>query len=312
MNNIDRILHEHDPSVIACIGLIPNPLGRLFIQLISSIKQNEIYQCRAIHLLFLLCPIRLVQQIIKPLFELMATVANQPDCEVDKTSLVVLFSPIFFLDRSTTIPISLANPLPIHVLNLCVKLARDELKTNLSVTKLFQVPSLFLHDCTRTLILHQIKKNPKACFFSHYLVYNTTSNNHSNTDKNNHNSEITHQRNLLLTSLNGLIWYQGNILAGTNDPDPLGQLNCLQQTFEWARKRKDKLEADHLNRNNDGLQHDDMDDRNHLINDNNNIISFKDFPSTTKHVSIVNIPKCDYVQTSSSLLFSVYCICLYV
>ncbi|KAH9580207.1 hypothetical protein MS3_00008921 [Schistosoma haematobium] len=85
----------------------------------------------------------------------MATVANQPDCEVDKTSLVVLFSPIFFLDRSTTIPISLANPLPIHVLNLCVKLARDELKTNLSVTKLFQVPSLFLHDCTRTLILHQ-------------------------------------------------------------------------------------------------------------------------------------------------------------
>ncbi|KAH9580208.1 hypothetical protein MS3_00008921 [Schistosoma haematobium] len=94
----------------------------------------------------------------------MATVANQPDCEVDKTSLVVLFSPIFFLDRSTTIPISLANPLPIHVLNLCVKLARDELKTNLSVTKLFQVPSLFLHDCTRTLILHQLVS-------SHIILY---------------------------------------------------------------------------------------------------------------------------------------------
>ncbi|CAH8604649.1 unnamed protein product [Schistosoma bovis] len=85
-----------------------------------------------------------------------------------------------------------------------------------------------------------------ACFFSHYLVYNTTSNNHSNTDKNNHNSEITHQPNLVLISLNGLIWYQGNILAGTNDPDPLGQLNCLQQTFEWARKRKDKDPDHHL------------------------------------------------------------------
>ncbi|CAH8611138.1 unnamed protein product [Schistosoma haematobium] len=224
------------------IGLIPNPLGRLFIQLISSIKQNEIYQCRAIHLLFLLCPIRLVQQIIKPLFELMATVANQPDCEVDKTSLVVLFSPIFFLDRSTTIPISLANPLPIHVLNLCVKLARDELKTNLSVTRLFQVPSLFLHDCTRTLILHQ---DP-----DHHLYPNQ------------------------------------HILISLSLPNQTDQ--------------KLSSNLDHLNRNNDGLQHDDMNDRNHLSGShNNNIISFENFPSTTKHVSIVNIPKCDYVQMSS-------------
>ncbi|CAH8538399.1 unnamed protein product [Schistosoma guineensis] len=185
MNNIDRILHEHDPSVIACllarilrrqgIGLIPNPLRRLFIQLISSIKQNEIYQRRAIRLLFLLCPIRLVQQIIKPLFELMATVANEPDCEVDETSLAVLFSPIFFLDRSTTTPISLANPLPIHVLNLCVKLARDELKTNLSVTRLFQVPSLFLHDCTRNLILHQTSDSPALCCSLKYCVTMTPS-----------------------------------------------------------------------------------------------------------------------------------------
>ncbi|CAH8601223.1 unnamed protein product [Schistosoma margrebowiei] len=81
----------------------------------------------------------------------------------------------------------------------------------------------------------------QTCFFSHYLVYNTTSYNHSNTDRNNHNSEISYQPNLVLISLNGLIWYQGNILAGTNDPDPLGQLNWLRQTFEWARKRKDNV-----------------------------------------------------------------------
>uniref|UniRef100_A0A3Q0KRA3 Rho-GAP domain-containing protein n=1 Tax=Schistosoma mansoni TaxID=6183 RepID=A0A3Q0KRA3_SCHMA len=185
MNNIDRILHEHDPSVIACllarilrrqgIGLIPNPLRRLFIQLISSIKQNEIYQRRAIRLLFLLCPIRLVQQIMKPLFELMAKVANEPECEVDETSLAVLFSPIFFLDRSTTTPISLANPLPIHVLNLCVRLARDELKTNLSVARLFQIPSLFLHDCTRNLILHQTSDSPALCCSLKYCVTMTPS-----------------------------------------------------------------------------------------------------------------------------------------
>ncbi|XP_018646226.1 LOW QUALITY PROTEIN: hypothetical protein Smp_133330 [Schistosoma mansoni] len=67
----------------------------------------------------------------------------------------------------------------------------------------------------------------QTCFFSHYLVYNTDSYNH--------------QSNLILISLNGLIWYQGNILAGTNDPDPLGQFNWLRQTFQWARKRKDKV-----------------------------------------------------------------------
>ncbi|VDP03933.1 unnamed protein product [Schistosoma margrebowiei] len=70
---------------------------------------------------------------------------------------------------------------------------------------------------------------------------------------------------------------------------------------------------DHLNRNNDGLQYDDMNERNHLSSsNNNNIISFKNFPSTTKHVSIVNIPKCDYVRMSSYLLFLAYCICLYM
>ncbi|VDP07081.1 unnamed protein product [Schistosoma margrebowiei] len=67
------------------------------------------------------------------------------------------------------------------------------------------------------------------------------------------------------------------------------------------------------NLSSNGLQHDDMNDRNHLSsNNNNNIISFRNFPSTTKHVCIVSTFKCDYVQTSSSLLFSAYCICLYM
>ncbi|VDQ01782.1 unnamed protein product [Trichobilharzia regenti] len=185
VNDINKILLEHDPSVIACllarvlrrqgIGLIPNPLRRLFIQLISGVKENEVHQRRAIRLLFLLCPIRLVNQIIKPLFELMANVANEPDCEVDETSLAVLFSPIFFLDRSTTTPIALANPLPIRVLDLCVRLAKEELKINSSVTKLFQIPILFLHDCTKNLITHQTSNSPALCCSLKYCVTMTPS-----------------------------------------------------------------------------------------------------------------------------------------
>ncbi|CAH8847358.1 unnamed protein product [Trichobilharzia szidati] len=185
VNDINKILLEHDPSVIACllarvlrrqgIGLIPNPLRRLFIQLISGVKENEVHQRRAIRLLFLLCPIRLVNQIIKPLFELMANVANEPDCEVDETSLAVLFSPIFFLDRSTTTPIALANPLPIRVLDLCVRLAKEELKINSSVTKLFQIPILFLHDCTKNLVTHQTSNSPALCCSLKYCVTMTPS-----------------------------------------------------------------------------------------------------------------------------------------
>ncbi|VDP86218.1 unnamed protein product [Schistosoma mattheei] len=66
--------------------------------------------------------------------------------------------------------------------------------------------------------------------------------------------------------------------------------------------QKLSLNLDHLNRNHDGLKHDDMNDSNHLSSNNNNnsnIISLMNFPSTTKNVSIVNIPKCDYVRMSS-------------
>ncbi|KAH8877251.1 RhoGAP domain protein [Schistosoma japonicum] len=185
LSDIDKILLGHDPSVIACllarvlrrqgIGLIPSPLRRLFIQLISGVKENEVNQRRAIRLLFLLCPLRLVKQIIQPLFELMATVANEPECEVDETSLAVLFSPIFFLDRSTTTPIALANPLPIRVLDLCVRLARDELRTNSSVSKIFQIPIMFLHDCSKNLTLHQTSDSPALCCSLKYCVTMTPS-----------------------------------------------------------------------------------------------------------------------------------------
>ncbi|CAH8537331.1 unnamed protein product [Schistosoma turkestanicum] len=53
--------------------------------------------------------------------------------------------------------------------------------------------------------------------------------------------KIHSSTNLILISVNGLIWYQGNPLADTQDPDPLGQFHWLRQTFQWARKRKDKV-----------------------------------------------------------------------
>ncbi|CAH8537345.1 unnamed protein product [Schistosoma turkestanicum] len=80
-----------------------------------------------------------------------------------------------------------------------------------------------------------------ACFFSHYLVYNPTTTNTTHNNNQNINSKLTHQPNLILISVNGLIWYQGNPLADTQDPDPLGQFDWLRQTFQWARKRKDKV-----------------------------------------------------------------------
>ncbi|TNN05693.1 Acid sphingomyelinase-like phosphodiesterase 3b isoform 1 [Schistosoma japonicum] len=75
-----------------------------------------------------------------------------------------------------------------------------------------------------------------ACFFSHRLVHSTAT--YSN---NNNSNDILRQPNLILISVNGLIWYQGNPLAGAVDPDPLGQLDWIQRTFQWARKRKDKV-----------------------------------------------------------------------
>nr|CAH8863040.1 unnamed protein product [Trichobilharzia regenti] len=76
----------------------------------------------------------------------------------------------------------------------------------------------------------------QTCFFSHHLV-NIGPYNHYDY----HHADSNRRTNLILISLNGLIWYQGNRLAGNTDNDPLGQLEWLQKTFRWARRHKAKV-----------------------------------------------------------------------
>ncbi|KAF5400975.1 RhoGAP domain protein [Paragonimus heterotremus] len=185
VSEITEVLKRFDAPVIACflarvlrrhgVGLIPVYLRRLFLQLVSGVKENEAHQRRAIRLLFQLVSRRMLHSVIQPLFELLAHIANEPACEVDESSLAVLFSPVFFLDRATTTPAALANPLPVRVVQLFVGFARRELQTNQSVSRLFQVPILFQDDCVRNLRLHMTCDNPPLSCGLKYCVTMTPS-----------------------------------------------------------------------------------------------------------------------------------------
>ncbi|TPP64447.1 hypothetical protein FGIG_03185 [Fasciola gigantica] len=186
VSEVVDILRRYDAPVVACLlarvlrrngfGLIPTHIRGLFLQLVAGAKEHsELHQRRAIRLLFQLVPRRLLRTIIRPVFELLAFVANEPECEVDESSLAVLFSPVFFLDRTTTTPASLANPLPIRVVHMFVRFAKQEQQSRQSVARLFQVPSLFQDDCTRNLKLHMSLDNPPLSCSLKYCVTMTPS-----------------------------------------------------------------------------------------------------------------------------------------
>lgn len=186
VSEVIDILRRYDAPVIACLlarvlrrnglGLIPTHLRGLFLQLVAGAKEyGDLHQRRAIRLLFQFLPHRLLRTIIRPVFELLAYVANEPECEVDESSLAVLFSPVFFLDRTTTTPASLANPLPIRVVHMFVRFAKQEQKSRHSVSRLFQVPTLFQDDCARNLQLHLSLDNPPLSCSLKYCVTMTPS-----------------------------------------------------------------------------------------------------------------------------------------
>ncbi|TGZ70808.1 hypothetical protein CRM22_002992 [Opisthorchis felineus] len=168
---IVTILEGYDISVLASvlarvlrhhgIGLIPRYLRNLFFQLVYNAEENEVYQRRAIRLLFQLVPTRLLLMVIRPVFELLAGIANEPTCEVDESSLAVLFSPILFSDQSTTTPASLANPVSARAVELLVRTALRDLQFYHSLDRTFQVPVLFQEDCVRNLTQHMILDNPQ-------------------------------------------------------------------------------------------------------------------------------------------------------
>ncbi|TGZ62662.1 hypothetical protein CRM22_007323 [Opisthorchis felineus] len=174
------ILRGYDTSVLASVlarvlrphgvGLIPCYLRSLFLQLVSNTMESEIHQRRAIRLLFQLVPTRLLRMVIRPVFELLAGIANEPTCEVDEYSLAVLFSPILFLDQATTTPASLTNPLPARAVELLVRTALRDLQSHKSLDHTFTVPVLFQKDCMRNLTQHMILDNPQLSCSLKYCV----------------------------------------------------------------------------------------------------------------------------------------------
>ncbi|CAL8087339.1 unnamed protein product [Calicophoron daubneyi] len=184
-SEVHEILSRYEPSVVACLlaralrhrgaGLIPTYLRRLFLQLVSGVKENEVHQRRSIRLLLQLTNRKLVLHVLQPLFELLARIASSPECEVDENSLAVLFSPIFFLDRSTTNPASLANPLPARVVQLFVSFARSEYAKRQTISRLFQVPRLFVEDCNQNYRAHLAFENPPLYCSLKYCVTMTPS-----------------------------------------------------------------------------------------------------------------------------------------
>ncbi|CAH8478740.1 unnamed protein product [Dicrocoelium dendriticum] len=179
------ILNRYDSLVIACllsrvlrrrgIGLIPPHLRRHFLSLVNGVNPTEPIQRRAIRLLFQLVHRRLIISVLRPLLDLLAHVANEPECEVDQCSLAVLFAPVFFMDRATTTPASLANPLPSHVVELFVSFARRDLQQHQSVSSLFQIPVLFQEDCARNLRLLTEHDDPPLSCSLRYCVTMTQS-----------------------------------------------------------------------------------------------------------------------------------------
>lgn len=157
-----EILRRYEPTVIAGVlsrvlrrqgnGLIPIYLRHLFLKLVTgTVKENPLHQRRAIRLLFQLISPRLLQAVILPTFELIAHIADEPVCEVNESSLAILFSPVFFMDRDATTPAALADPLPIRLTSFMVSSAKKDFETHHSVARLFQIPTLFLEDCEHNL-----------------------------------------------------------------------------------------------------------------------------------------------------------------
>ncbi|CAL8087336.1 unnamed protein product [Calicophoron daubneyi] len=179
-DEIYNALARHDPFVVASllarvlrrhgIGLIPAYLRGLFLQLVSGVRENEMYQRRGVRLLFQLLNRQLSRSVIQPLFELMARIADEPECELDERSLAVLFSPVFFTDRSSANPAALANPMFARLMQMFVGLARDELSAKGTTTGLFHVPELFLEDCHQNLRTHLALENPPLYCSLKYCV----------------------------------------------------------------------------------------------------------------------------------------------
>ncbi|VDN09744.1 unnamed protein product [Dibothriocephalus latus] len=176
-STLSRVLRRHGP-------LIPSRLHCLFSQLTmspgpssdtvsdtsnvfatsthssSSVFHLQSYRRRALRLLLQLTPSQHLNLVYRPLCHLLVCIADDPACEVNETSLAVLFAPVFMLDRESATPSMMANPQLPEIVKLLIALAQRELSTvEAGTAPLFRVPRLFVHDCHRNLAAHLV-----SCF----------------------------------------------------------------------------------------------------------------------------------------------------
>nr|VZI15081.1 unnamed protein product [Spirometra erinaceieuropaei] len=177
-STLSRVLRRHGP-------LIPSRLHNLFSQLTmspgpgsdtmseasdvsaarahtsSSVFHLQSYRRRALRLLFQLTPSRHLSLVYRPLCQLFVCIAADPACEVDETSLAVLFAPVFMLDRDSSSPSTMVNPQLPQIIKLLIALAQHEMSTaEFGTAPLFRVPRLFVHDCHRNLVAHMESEDP--------------------------------------------------------------------------------------------------------------------------------------------------------
>lgn len=158
---LTRILRRHG-------SLIPRRLHYLFKQLTDNpedaANHNSSLLCvqanrrRALRLLLQLTPSRHLSLIYRPLCYLLTQITAEPLCEVDESSLAVLFAPVFLLDRDVSTPASLADPKLPQVVRLLLQLSTRELASmGADRQHLFRVPQLFNYDCHRNLVDHEVR-----------------------------------------------------------------------------------------------------------------------------------------------------------
>uniref|UniRef100_A0A0V0JBU3 RhoGAP domain n=1 Tax=Schistocephalus solidus TaxID=70667 RepID=A0A0V0JBU3_SCHSO len=177
-STLSRVLRRHGP-------LIPSRLHCLFSQLTvpagpasdtvseasdvfaarthtsPSVFHLQSYRRRALRLLLQLTPSRHLNLVYRPLCHLFACIAADPACEVDETSLAVLFAPVFMLDRESATPSTMVNPQLPQIVKLLIALAQRELSAaDVGTAPLFRVPRLFVHDCHRNLAAHMESEDP--------------------------------------------------------------------------------------------------------------------------------------------------------
>ncbi|KAL3317106.1 hypothetical protein Ciccas_004240 [Cichlidogyrus casuarinus] len=197
ISDVNAVLASYDVSVIACTlsrilrrngPIFTDVVKRLLVQL--SQGRNESLSsadwCRthrkSVRLVLLLLSRRMRNLVLRPLFRLFAKIACDPVCEVEESSLAILFTPVFFIEASqqASDPRSMTDKTLTQTAQRLIHLCRHELECQGSVNSLFKLPKLFLKDIQRNLAANKLAKSqadePPPLYSSMTYCINITQN----------------------------------------------------------------------------------------------------------------------------------------